>query len=80
MTHITVFLVPRGRKRAVPASTVDTRRGGRKGVPQHKVVGTKTWESPETCETAVHPLKNVSGKKPSATPVWETDRGVNDGR
>ena len=34
-----VFLGPRGaRKRAVPANTVDTFIGGRKGDPQHKVV------------------------------------------
>ena len=39
-TTMTVFLGPRGgRKRAVPADTVDTLRGGRKGDPQHKVVG-----------------------------------------
>ena len=37
---ITVFLVSQGaRKRAVPANTVDTLRGGRKGDPQHKGVG-----------------------------------------
>ena len=45
---MTVFLGPRGdRKRAVPADTVDTLRGGRKGDPQHKVVGNitiKQWE------------------------------------
>jgi hypothetical protein len=29
-----------GRNRAVPADTVDTLRGERKGDPQHKVVGT----------------------------------------
>ena len=29
-----------GRKRAVPAISVDTLWGGRKGDPQHKVVGT----------------------------------------
>ena len=28
-----------GRKRAVPAETVDTIRGGRKGDPQHKIIG-----------------------------------------
>ena len=28
-----------GRKRAIPANTVDTLRGGRKGDPQRKVVG-----------------------------------------
>ena len=40
ITTMTVFLGPRGgRKRAVPADTVDTLRGGRKGDPQHKVVG-----------------------------------------
>ena len=37
---ITVFLGPRGgRKRAVPAISVDIVRGGRKGDPQYKVVG-----------------------------------------
>ena len=37
---MTVFLVPQGgRKRAVPADTVDTLRGGRKGDPQQKVEG-----------------------------------------
>ena len=35
-----VFLVPPGgRKKAVPANTVDTLRGGRKGDPRHKAVG-----------------------------------------
>ena len=35
-----MLLVPRvGRKRAVPAISVDTLRGGRKGDPQPKVVG-----------------------------------------
>ena len=39
-TIITVFLGPRGgRKKAVPAISVDTLRGGRKGDPQHRVVG-----------------------------------------
>ena len=36
------FLVPRGgRKRAVPAMTIDTVRGGRKGDPKHKCCGKK---------------------------------------
>ena len=40
ITITTVFLGPRGgRKRAVPAISVDTLRGGRKGDPQHRVVG-----------------------------------------
>ena len=39
-TRMMVFLGPRGgRKRAVPADTVDTLSGGRKGDPRHKVVG-----------------------------------------
>ena len=39
-TTMTVFLGPGGgRKRAVPADMVDSLRGGRKGDPQHKVVG-----------------------------------------
>ena len=37
---MTVFLGPRGgRKRAVPADTVDTLKGRRKGDHQRKVVG-----------------------------------------
>ena len=37
---IMVFLGPPGgvEQKSVPADTVDTRRGGRKGDPQHKVV------------------------------------------
>ena len=39
MITTTVFLVPPGgKKRAVPANTFDTLRGGRKGDPPRKVV------------------------------------------
>ena len=47
---MTVFLGPRrGRKRAVPAGTVDTLRGERKGDPQQKVGENKTVSS-EDCK------------------------------
>ena len=42
---MTVFLGPRGgRKRAVPADTVDTLRSRRKGDPQQTVAGKKKQE------------------------------------
>ena len=50
ITMITVFLGPRGiRKRAVPAISVDTLRGGRKGDPQHKVVGNTVGGEDSKC-------------------------------
>ena len=44
ITTTAVFLCPRGcRKRVVPANTVDTYGGGRKGDPQHTCCGKKPW-------------------------------------